>query len=567
MGDLLNLALLKPNISSVLRTLKPYHVVRLRAYRPRPAINDVAINDFISSWKASRVPAGLVYSELCEHVLAWSEQASAEIDNPMPFAFLEYSIIEPEYGSQESPDNIASSSLQFDVVEGIYNPEFRLINEGADGVPETIMFNLFEIGGNVDMEQGFVMNWVPRADFRAHEEGFFSAVLHRRIRRESQFAAFNRAEVRNAASYAKEIERFEKAFPREERRGLESPKEVRGRPPVRSYLGLFRIKAAIGPLVIEKNTKLMHSVRIHGFGDPSVLKQEQVPLPEPGPGQIRIKVKSSAVNALDIKMRSGEVSKIFPAWFPDTLGYSVAGIVDAVGSGVAQRQVGQEVYGINHPVQRGGYAEYVVGIAQNYARKPDNIDFHVAASIPSVFATAYGALFGRVPLKAGQRILIHGGSGAVGSFAVQLAKRAGAYVIATASAHNLGRLFELGASEVIDYKNEKFEEKVSDIDFVLDTVGGETRDRSWLVLKEGGVLATLVPPLPDEKMAALKKVTAFLVHGHSNIGEILPKLTDMIEQGELSPPAVVKKYALANAAQAHSDFAASAGSRIVLQVS
>jgi NADPH:quinone reductase-like Zn-dependent oxidoreductase len=549
-----------------MQTLQRSHIVRLRAYRPRTAINGIPVNDLIASWKEGKLPEGVLYSELCEHVPGWSEQAAAEIDNPSPFALLEYSIIEPEHGADEAPDIISLLSQQFDVVAGIYNLAFRLLNENTDGVPETVMFNLFEIDGTAEFEQGFVMNWVPRAEFRSHDDGFFSAVLHQRITRENQFAAFNRAEVRDAVSYAKGIERFEKAFPREERRASGQNGGPGKKPPVRSYLGLFRIAATLGPALTDKVVKTMHSVRMHSFGEPSVLRYEAVPVPEPGPGQIRIAVRSSAVNALDIKMRAGEVCKIFPAWFPDTLGYSVAGLIDAVGSGVIDRQVGEEVYGINHPIQRGGYAEFIVGPAQNYFRKPTNIDFNVAASIPSVFATAYGALFGRAPLKAGQRLLIHGGSGAVGSMAVQLAKRVGAYVIATASMHNLPWLQELGANEVIDYKKHKFEDQVSEIDFVLDTVGGETRDRSWSVLKEGGVLATLVPPFPDPQKAASKSITAYMVHGHSDIGEIMPKLTHMLEQGELRPPALVKKYALADAAQAHLDFAASAGSRIVLEV-
>jgi NADPH:quinone reductase-like Zn-dependent oxidoreductase len=558
--------LANPGISKIMQTLKPFHIISLRAYRPKSDLSQIQTNELIAAWEKRPLPEGVVYSELCEQVSTWSDEVAAEIDNRSPYALLEYSIIEPEHAANLAPDFMLSMSKQFDVVEGLYKTDFRFLNENTDGKPEAIMFNLFEINGSADLEQGFVLNWVPRAEFRSHDDGFFSAVLHQRIQREFKIAAFNRAEIRDAASYATGIEKFEKAFPREERRGNAGAEEKERKPPVRSFLGMFRIAATLVRTPSENKVKTMHCVRIHCFGDPSVLKLEQDTVPNPGPGQVRVAVMSSAVNALDLKMRSGEVSKIFPAWFPDTLGYSVAGIIDAVGAGVSQSRIGEEVYGINHPIKRGGYAELIVGPAENYFRKPNNIDFNVAASIPSIFATAYGALFGRVPLMAGQRILIHGGSGAVGSIAVQLAKSVGAYVIATASTHNLSWVKELGANEVIDYKKQKFEEEVSAIDFVLDTVGAETRERSWLILKEGGVLATLVPPFPDPQKSAQKNITAYMVHGHSNIGEILPKLTEMIERKELSPPPLIKTYALEDAAQAHTDFATSAGSRIVLEV-
>src|SRR5271165_1735836 len=125
-------------------------------------------------------------------------------------------------------------------------------------------------------------------------------------------------------------------------------------------------------------------------------------------------------------MRSGEVRHIYPAWFPDVLGYSVAGIVDALGRDVTSPAVGESVYGINNPIMRHGYAEYVVAPAENFYPKPSSMDFPAAAAAPSIFATAYGALLLRTSLQAGQNVLIHGGSGAIGSCAVQLAKQAGA---------------------------------------------------------------------------------------------------------------------------------------------
>jgi NADPH:quinone reductase-like Zn-dependent oxidoreductase len=278
-----------------------------------------------------------------------------------------------------------------------------------------------------------------------------------------------------------------------------------------------------------------------------------------------VAVKASAVNPLDVKMRSGEVSAIYPSWFPDVLGYSVSGVVDAVGYGVTSLTVGQHVYGINNPITRHGYAEHVIAPARFFHPTPTSLEFSAAAAAPSIFATAWGALFLRANLQAGQTVLIHGGSGAVGGCAVQLAKLAGARVIATAGTPNVDRVRKLGADVVVDYRLERFEDAARDVDLVLDTVGGETRERSWSLLRRGGSLASLLPPPPDAATAAKYGVQAFMVHGHPDVGAIMPEMTRLLESGRLAPPDVAAVFPLARAAEAHDLYeTASPRGRIVL---
>ena len=204
-----------------------------------------------------------------------------------------------------------------------------------------------------------------------------------------------------------------------------------------------------------------------------------------------------AVNPLDAKIRSGEVRTIYPAWLPDILGYDVAGVIEAIGAAVGDLAVGDEAFGTLDPLERSGYAAYAAVSARALARKPSNLSFAQASTIGSAVATAHGALLGQAHLQAGQTVLVHGGSGAVGGMAIQLARRANALVIATASTANLDAIHVLGADVVVDYTRDRFEDVASQVDVVLDTVGGQTHERSYAVLRKGGLLVTLVPPPPD----------------------------------------------------------------------
>lgn len=527
------------------------HVIRLTQYSYTAGTpSQSEIGEFVTAWKNSNsasVPR-VVHRELCRQVPEWSAMAAKEMDRPIDATFLEYLIAEPGLDLDAVSALPASLVQHYSVVQDLHTVAFRLVNPTLSAPSRVLMFNLFEIDGPAGMEQGFVMGWPPRAAFRMNEDASRSSVLHQRMLPDATIKAFNRAEVSGAAAYAAGIDRFEEAFPRSVRAADAGQSSEKA--PIRSHLGLFEI-VAVAPRGAPAANPPMKAVVLDEYGDPQVLRLQTVRRPEPGPGQIRVKVRASAINNLDLLMRSGGVQHVYPPWFPDVLGFAVAGIVDAVGRGVTTRAVGEEVYGAISPITRHGYAQYLVGAASSFYPKPSSMDFVQAAAAPPIFATACGALFLRTGLQAGQTILIHGGSGAVGSCAVQLAKHAGAGVIATASAKNLARVRDLGADVVVDYQAQRFEDFAHDVDAVLDSAGGQTRDRSWPLIRQGGVLATLVPPPPDESVARRYGVTAFMVHGHPDISEIMPEMTRRLESGELIHPEIAAVFPLERAAEAH----------------
>ncbi|MBV8348885.1 MAG: NADP-dependent oxidoreductase [Mycolicibacterium sp.] len=530
------------------------HVIRLTQYRSSAGIASQAqIDEFIAAWEElndAPVP-GVLYRELCRQVPEWSAMAAKEMDNPIDATFLEYLIAEPGVDFDALSTVPSSQANRYSVVSDLHMVAFRFVKDVPGAHAGVLMFNLFEIDGPAGMEQGFVMGWPARAEFRMQDEANRSSVLHQRILPRASVKAFNRAEISSAAAYAAGIDRFEAAFPRAQRGA--GPGQSGAKPPIRSHLGLFEIVALAPPGAPAVNPE-MKAVVLEEYGDPQVLRLHTVRRPEPGPGQIRVRVRASVINQLDALMRSGQVRHIYPPWFPDVLGFSVAGIVDAVGRGVTTRTVGEAVYGISDPIKRHGYAEYLVAPASNFYPKPSSMDFPAAAAAPPIFATAYGALFLRTGLRAGQTVLIHGGSGAVGSCAVQLAKHAGAHVIATASTRNVERVRRLGADVVVDYRTQRFEDFAHDVDVVLDTVGAETRERSWPLIRRAGALATLVPAPPDEAIAQQYGVQAFMVHGHPNIGEIMPEMTRRLESGDLILAEIAAVFPLEQAAVAHSVF-------------
>ena len=209
----------------------------------------------------------------------------------------------------------------------------------------------------------------------------------------------------------------------------------------------------------------------------------------------------------------------------------MAGIIEEIGPDVQNFTIGDAVYG---SPDSGGYAEYAVIPANEVAHKPRSIDFVQAAALPIVGLTAWQGLFDTAALQADQTILIHGAAGGVGSVAVQLAKWRGAQVIATASAHNLAFLRQLGADEVIDYNATRFEEVVKAVDVVYDTVGGETLQRSWTVLKPGGTLLSIVDE-PSPEMAAAYGVQAQATVVEPPHGAQLSKLARLVDAGQLKP--------------------------------
>ncbi len=247
----------------------------------------------------------------------------------------------------------------------------------------------------------------------------------------------------------------------------------------------------------------MKAVRIKRYGNEEVVELAEVERPQPGENQLLVKVRAAAVNPVDWKIRDG-LGDIFGLKPPLILGCEVAGTVEVVDSrgpsrtGISDFVAGDEVYGYLSAYS-GGYAEYVAAPASEFVHKPKQIDFDTAASVPVAALTAWQGIFDHAELASGQRILITGASGAVGSMAVQLAKSRGAYVIGTGSGRNEEFVRKLGADEFIDYKKAKFEDKVSGADVVFDTVGGDTQERAFRTLKRGGVLVSTVNPPSAEK--------------------------------------------------------------------
>ncbi len=282
--------------------------------------------------------------------------------------------------------------------------------------------------------------------------------------------------------------------------------------------------------------QIMKAVRIHNYGGPEVLHYEDAPRPEPQAGEVLIRVHAAGVNPIDWKVREGHMKDFWPHKLPLILGWDVSGTVEKVGPGPAAAgrfKKGDEVYSLPDPTRNGAYADYVVVRESELALKPNSLHHIRAAAVPLAALTAWQSLFDTAQLQPGQRVLIHAGSGGVGHFAVQLAKWKGAYVFATASTKNQDLLRELGVDESIDYTQQRFENVARNIDVVLDTLGGETQERSWSVLKKGGVLVSLVQPPSEEKAKELGVRAALL--GARPSGEQLSEIAKIIDSGKLAP--------------------------------
>lgn len=238
----------------------------------------------------------------------------------------------------------------------------------------------------------------------------------------------------------------------------------------------------------------MKAARIVRFGPPSVIADVDLPKPKPATGQLLVRVKADGVGNWDALVREG---KLPHEHLPLILGYELAGIVEEIGTEVSGFKLGDEVYGATNEQLTGAYAEYALPSARMMAQKPKTLSFIEAASAPIVTVTAWQMLFDHAHAAAGQTVLIHGAAGNVGAYAVQLAKQAGVHVVATSSSADLDYVRALGADTVMDYKKERFEESLNGVDVVLDTVGGETQERSLRVLKPGGILVSVVSPVSE----------------------------------------------------------------------
>lgn len=271
----------------------------------------------------------------------------------------------------------------------------------------------------------------------------------------------------------------------------------------------------------------MKAACIRGYDDAPAL--EEVPTPDPGPGEVLVRVAAASLNPLDVKIQKGYVHAFIPVTFPYTIGTDLAGVVERLGSEVTGWSVGDAVVARVDPSSGGAVAELAVVPASYLVRAPPSVSLEQAAGIPTAAATAWQALFETAELKNGQTVVVHAGAGGVGSFAIQLAHDAGARVVATASGDGLVIARDLGADQVIDYRVEDFTEQVSDIDLVLDTVGGETTARSLDVLRPGGVLVSIPSP-PDEALAVGRDATVLGVF-HVSDASLLEKVVDRVEHG------------------------------------
>src|SRR5881392_1656672 len=276
---------------------------------------------------------------------------------------------------------------------------------------------------------------------------------------------------------------------------------------------------------------MMKAVVAHEYGGPEVLELEGVPRPEPKENEALVRVIASAVNPADPLTLSGKYAREFGTHLPLIPGYDIAGIIEKTGAKVTKLKAGDAIYG--YPTFGGGWAEYVIVSEGEVAGKPASLSFTEAAAVPMGALTAWQALVDVAQLHAGQTILIHGGSGGVGSFAVQIAKARGARVIATASTANQDLLKQLGADVAIDYTKTRFEDVAKDTDAVLDPVGKETLIRSYDVVKKGGIVMSLVArPDPVELEKRGIRGAAISVHPDA---EDLTEIARLIDAGKIKP--------------------------------
>lgn len=293
-------------------------------------------------------------------------------------------------------------------------------------------------------------------------------------------------------------------------------------------------------------TTTMKAVRIQAFGGPEVLRFESVPVPAAGAGELLIKVAAAGVNPVDYKIRNGKYPAVRQDKLPFVLGRDVSGTVVECGPSSGRFAKGDRVFAMPG-IGRGGYAEYAVVKVSEAAPKPESLNILEAGAVPLAALTAWQGLFKHGNLKAGQRVLIHGGSGGVGHFAIQFAKAKAAHVTTTVSAANTDFVRRLGADEVIDYQAQRFEDVIEEVDLVFDLVGGETQERSWKVLKQGGVLvSTLTEPSLDQAAARGARAMRFTV---TESGADLAAIGHLIDAGEVKP-IITRTYQLKDAAAA-----------------
>ncbi|SEQ38574.1 NADPH:quinone reductase [Virgibacillus subterraneus] len=275
----------------------------------------------------------------------------------------------------------------------------------------------------------------------------------------------------------------------------------------------------------------MKAIVINEYGAANQLVEEDIPKPIINEDQVLVELHATSINPIDWKLREGYLKEKFPFDFPIILGWDAAGVVSEVGHSVSNFSVGDRVFARPATTKNGTYAEYTAVDKDLLAKIPEDISFEEAAAVPLTGLTAWQCLVDICEIKPDDKVLIHAGSGGVGSFAIQIAKSFGAYVASTASGKNEGFVKELGVDQFINYQLENFEEELGDYDIVLDAMGGGIQEKSYDVLKEGGKLVSIAEP-PDEKLAESKGVKA-IFHWLEPDGKQLAKLGKLMEKGEM----------------------------------
>src|SRR5438552_11222124 len=293
----------------------------------------------------------------------------------------------------------------------------------------------------------------------------------------------------------------------------------------------------------------MKAVRLLEYGGQLVFND--LPTPAIARDEILVKIKSTAVNHLDLVKASGTARQILPIDLPWIPGHEFSGVVEQIGSDVAAYAPGDAVFAANET--GGAYAEYLAVKPAVIVRKPSSLSFEEAASVPVASQTAWEGLFTHGHLEKGQTILIHGGAGAVGAYAVQLASHAGATVIVTASGDDEAYLKSIGASRFVDYRQAQFEKVLREkVDMVFDLIGGDTQKRSFLVLKEGGHLVSATQPVSQEEIA-MHRVSGLMMRLAPS-GDVLGRIGRLLEEGTIRPD-VATVYELQDVAQSWKDIA------------
>ena len=290
----------------------------------------------------------------------------------------------------------------------------------------------------------------------------------------------------------------------------------------------------------------MTAAVVKAYGGPEQLRLDTVPRPVPSAHEIVIQVRAAGVNPIDWKRREGYLQSAPGQSLPLVPGMDVAGVIVAVGSDAMPRRVGDEVLGLT-PMNGGGFAEYIALPGSSVATKPENLTWITAGALPVAGLTAWQVLFDAGHLEGGQTVLIHAAAGGVGSMAVQFAKLRGAKVIATASAGNHEYLRSLGADVLVDYKTQRFEDFAQGVDLVFDTLGHETLDRSYAVVKPGGRLVTIVQE-PDAEKAKAAGITAQVHWGQNNPAQ-LEEIAGLVARGQVRVN-IERVFPLAEAAAA-----------------